>query len=149
MSIHHLSTTDSPDLPYKLVPEGKGKIFTKDVDNHPVIGTHGCMTCVGVFFKIDDETCLLAHISAWVKWGPNNDMDFLLAERRPCTPTEGAKVKAVCMNQCIHILTSCNHNDLLTMDRGNIFVKDSPLITHLRQSTKNSSPSQTPPPTPK
>lgn len=78
-------------IPYKLVPEGKGKSFIQDADRFPVIGTHGCITCVGVYFKINDESCFLAHISAVVMYGGKQPK----WKRRACTPGEGARVKAV------------------------------------------------------
>jgi hypothetical protein len=30
----------------------------------PLVGTHSCVTCVGVYFRIDGSRCFVAHMSA-------------------------------------------------------------------------------------
>lgn len=63
------------------LPEGKGAILTfskfanQEADAIPelmehiqLVGTHDCRTCVGLYIKINETTCLMAHINATSKY---------------------------------------------------------------------------------
>lgn len=60
---------------YRHIPEGKGGIFSipyvigaaGDQTELHQIGTHGCITCVGVYFPIDKDRCFCAHINASIR----------------------------------------------------------------------------------
>ena len=67
------NTTSPLSIPidYRYIPEGKGgtfcfrpNIFGADKDLREIhhIGTHVCVTCVGVYFKVDDDRSFCAHI---------------------------------------------------------------------------------------
>jgi hypothetical protein len=51
-----------PDFRY--VSESHGGTLPIHDKTTPLIGTYGCVTCVGVYFKIDESRCFFAHINA-------------------------------------------------------------------------------------
>lgn len=59
------------DTVFRFIPEGTGGTFSfyndkackSDVPNHEYIGTFGCHTCVGVYFKIDNARACCMHIN--------------------------------------------------------------------------------------
>jgi len=88
---------------FRHLPEGKGAIltFSKAADRPAkeaselmehinLVGTHDCRACVGFYIKINETTCLMAHINATSKYrrlrselGPGD---------RAVYPYEGAQI---------------------------------------------------------
>lgn len=66
------------DMGWRYVPQGRGGTYRfrdlteQTLGNTPLdldllgrIGTRGCRTTVGVYFKLDDHSCFVAHIDAF------------------------------------------------------------------------------------
>ena len=51
-----------PDFRY--VEEGYGETLPIYDKTTPLIGTYGCITCAGVYFRVDESRCFFAHINA-------------------------------------------------------------------------------------
>ena len=100
-SSHCPNGTPSPggkSVKVRFINEGNGGTFTfttmsgedesinTDVNAIHRIGTWGCLTCVGVYFAVDDNRCFLAHINALREFGEHRDS-------RACTPAEGDRLK--------------------------------------------------------
>lgn len=69
-----------PKPKFRFIDEGQGGILHFDLQSPqqdpihntpltrlliPWVGTYGCRTCVGVYFKIDETRAFVAHINAW------------------------------------------------------------------------------------
>ena len=65
-------------------PAGSGYLENWDVIR--LIGTWGLITCVGLYFAIDDNRCFLTHINSLVDVGEEKTA-------RICNSAEGAAVK--------------------------------------------------------
>ena len=50
---------------YLNIPEGVGATLSYCDDQYFVTGTRRCLSCVGVYFKIDKSRCFMAHINAY------------------------------------------------------------------------------------
>jgi hypothetical protein len=57
-------SSSSTAVTFQWIPEKFGGTLTFDPQSPPEIGTYGCYTCVGVYFKIDDTRAFFAHINA-------------------------------------------------------------------------------------
>lgn len=55
--------SDGP-TPYRYVSQGSGGTYKFTPDTLQHIGTSKCITCVGVYFAIDDKRCFMAHMNA-------------------------------------------------------------------------------------
>ncbi|KAK4548914.1 hypothetical protein LTR36_008687 [Oleoguttula mirabilis] len=53
---------DSLPPKFRNVPAGYGGTFERTHADIPLIGTHGCESCLGVYFTIDKKRCFVAHI---------------------------------------------------------------------------------------
>ena len=49
---------------FRNVLEGSGKTLPRQDQTTPLVGTWGCISCVGVYFNIDEKRCFMAHINA-------------------------------------------------------------------------------------
>lgn len=61
----------------------------------PAIRTHGCVTCVGVYFQLSANTCFVAHINVtYIKDSDDaaDDDDENAIDYRMLTPSEGELV---------------------------------------------------------
>ncbi|KAI6821755.1 hypothetical protein KC332_g6776 [Hortaea werneckii] len=80
---------------------GSGGTYTFTADSVQYIGTSGCMTCVGIYFVIDDHRCFAAHINAdtttrsggWSRTTSANTRDKIKAEVKRRLDNEQAKSK--------------------------------------------------------
>lgn len=52
---------------FRHVPPGSGGTYDLCLPSVPHIGTDGCLSCVGVYFAVDDARCFAAHIWTWVE----------------------------------------------------------------------------------
>ncbi|KAK5136799.1 hypothetical protein LTR08_002095 [Meristemomyces frigidus] len=81
---------------FRSIPEGQGRTFTfrkasyaeaasyhTDPQCIRCIGTSGVKTCVGVYFKLSDSKCFVAHINGYVKEGEKGVV------KRRCKDKEG------------------------------------------------------------
>lgn len=90
-ALHWRCITASHGGTYTHRPANASDTLTFDPAALPAIGTHGCHTCVGVYFKLSDTTCFEAHINA-------GHLDFVtqhdtLQDMRLVTPGEGVYVR--------------------------------------------------------
>ena len=90
---------------FRSILPGQGGTFThplylntsQHAPSHELthIGTFGCITCVGVYFEIDDHRCFIAHINAYV------DIGNRLIERN-CTTREGDIIRIRVLREVHH-----------------------------------------------
>ncbi|GAB1737215.1 hypothetical protein NU219Hw_g1146t1 [Hortaea werneckii] len=81
------STTSQPQV-YRHITQGSGGTYTFTSNSVQHIGTSGCLTCVGIYFVIDDHRCFAAHINAdtttksgdWSRRTSANTRDKIKAE---------------------------------------------------------------------
>jgi len=97
-------------IPFRMVKEGRGgtfgfhlptpsdhasevaeKKFSHDRASILRIGTYACRTCVGFYYKIDDERCFFAHIDAFVT---DPESDAIPPEDRLISDAEGKDLQA-------------------------------------------------------
>lgn len=79
--------------------QGSGGTYTFTDDNAQYIGTSGCLTCVGIYFVIDDRRCFAAHVNAdtvtksggWSRTTSANTRDKIKAEVKQRLNNEQAK----------------------------------------------------------
>ncbi|RMY06003.1 hypothetical protein D0867_09840 [Hortaea werneckii] len=55
--------TNMPQV-YRHIAQGSGGTYTFTGNNVQHIGTSDCLTCVGIYFIIDDDRCFAAHVNA-------------------------------------------------------------------------------------
>jgi hypothetical protein len=76
-----LASTENGLAKFRLISPGDGKTLTfgngSTADTAPRqhqhihhVGTTGLITCVGIYFALDDHRCFLAHINAYKRGGP-------------------------------------------------------------------------------
>ncbi|KAK4539921.1 hypothetical protein LTR36_009963 [Oleoguttula mirabilis] len=135
MSSYSISTQDQrvplgssivPTL-YRSVLEGQGgtlwyrepnvedaRTGFKDEDLLPYMGTRGCITCVGVYFKIDKLRAFIAHIDAYIR-------DELTIRQDTVNEAEGTQLRLdVTATLALH---SLKHNwNPRTVDPGSIIL---------------------------
>lgn len=90
-ALHWRCITASHGGTYTHRPANLSDTLTFNPAALPAIGTHGCNTCVGVYFKLSDTTCFVAHINA-------GHLDFVTQhdtsqDMRVVTPEEGVYVR--------------------------------------------------------
>ncbi len=51
-------------IKYRHIPESEGATLDIADATAPRVGTYFLMTCVGVYFRIDEERCFFAHMDA-------------------------------------------------------------------------------------
>ncbi|KAI7264135.1 hypothetical protein KC345_g8943 [Hortaea werneckii] len=79
--------------------QGSGGTYTFTDSSVQYIGTSGCLTCVGIYFVIDDHRCFAAHVNAdtvtkaggWSRKTSPNTRDKVKAEVKKRLDNEQAK----------------------------------------------------------
>ncbi|KAI7209443.1 LigB subunit of an aromatic-ring-opening dioxygenase LigAB [Hortaea werneckii] len=92
------STTIQPQV-YRHIAQGSGGTYTFTDNNVQHIGTSGCLTCVGIYFVIDDHRCFAAHVNAdtvtksggWSRKINGNTRDKIKAEVKQRLDNEQTK----------------------------------------------------------
>lgn len=75
---------------FRYVPENSGGTFPIADEDVPAIGTWGCATCVGIYFRVDETRCFVAHILG---------MSGLTAKRHNVTVSAGKNVGQQTLNR--------------------------------------------------
>ncbi|KAI7552135.1 hypothetical protein KC331_g2093 [Hortaea werneckii] len=79
--------------------QGSGGTYTFTDNSVQHIGTSGCLTCVGIYFIIDDRRCFAAHVNAdtvtksggWARGTSANTRDKIKVEVKQRLDTEQAQ----------------------------------------------------------
>ncbi|KAM0723762.1 hypothetical protein Q7P37_000752 [Cladosporium fusiforme] len=90
-AVHWRYIESSSGGTYTFRTTHEGDVHIYDPNALPAIGTFGCLTCVGVYFKLGNTACFAAHINAV---HASKDVDHDIPEAlRVVTPAEGAYVR--------------------------------------------------------
>ena len=105
VSAYRQLMTSKPDKKkYRHVREGEGHVFSFHEDDQVhedssspetirKVGTYGCLTCVGVYFAIDNQHCFIAHINPIVRINDDTGLVTKHDNTRFVTDEEGKQLR--------------------------------------------------------